>query len=235
MARSVRLQDQRMALAYQLHATLLNSIGALVAQAQICERAIAVGGAQSLNEIARLRSMLKDLEGSAREIIDSAFHHQSSDLSDALREELVEFQRRHPGIEIESSFEGGLGAKTRWLTRLIADTVHEALTNAARHGKPSRVEVSTTLTENGLLLRIRDNGQGFDARQLKGMHVNNVPGRYGIRIMQESAKSVQGRLEISSVPGRGTQVTLFVPQIERARRPGKMLPDAADPLVAEKY
>jgi signal transduction histidine kinase len=211
---STRLRGQMLTLAHQLHATLLNSIGALLAQSQICENAVASGELRSLDEVARLRKMLKELEATARGLIESTFSQSHPDLADALSAEITEFRRKHPEIAVEAVIDGVFGIRARWLIRLVTDVVHEALANSSKHGRPSHVEVRTSLTQQGLLLRIRDNGQGFDVRQATEHGVAKAPGRYGILIMQETAKSVQGRFEISSAPGRGTQVTFFVPQVE---------------------
>lgn len=210
MARAIRSQDHKVTLANRIHATLLNQIAALVAQSQVCESALGSGDGKLFTEIARLRDMLRTLEEATRELVEATIEPGALDLADALRAEVEEFQRRHPGIRVEGSWEGVASIRIRWLTRLIIDVVHEALANAARHGRPSELQVIASRVSGGLLVRIRDNGRGFDAR-VSGRTTSGALGHYGIHIMQERAKSAQGRLEISSAPGKGTQVTLFVP------------------------
>jgi signal transduction histidine kinase len=217
MAASARINGPRMTLATQLHSVLLNEIGALIAQSQICERSVAMGDGRSLHEVARLREMLRGLEDSTRELIDAAMNPGGSMLSDALQREVNEFQAKHPEIGVKSSVDDVAVVRSKWPERLATDIVHEALANAARHGKPSRVEVTATAAKDGILIRIRDNGRGFDTRRISDPNAMGAPGRYGIRIMNETAKSVEGRVEISSALGRGTQVTLFIPF--RARPP----------------
>jgi len=210
VARAIRSQDHKVTLANRIHATLLNQIAALVAQSQVCESALGSGDGKLFTEIARLRDMLRTLEEATRELVEATIEPGALDLADALRAEVEEFQRRHPGIRVEGSWEGVASIRIRWLTRLIIDVVHEALANAARHGRPSELQVIASRVSGGLLVRIRDNGRGFDAR-VSGRTTSGALGHYGIHIMQERAKSAQGRLEISSAPGKGTQVTLFVP------------------------
>jgi len=211
MSASARIQDDKLTLAAQLHSLLLNEIGALIAQSQICERSLAAGDGRILHEVARLRDMLKGLEGSTRELIESTVSARGFSLAEALRREISGFQAKHPSIAVRSSVDAIASIQADWLSRLVVDIVHEALANAARHGKPSQIEVVASPTAEGLLIRIRDNGRGFDARRVPDSGAGRVPGRYGIRIMHETAKSVDGRVEISSAPGRGAQVTLFVP------------------------
>jgi len=64
-----------------------------------------------------------------------------------------------------------------------------------------------------VLLRVRDDGRGFDARAQEG-----GGGRLGLRLMREHAAMAGGRVEVSSAPGRGTQVTLYCPLPSTAPR-----------------
>lgn len=232
MGGSARIHGPRMTLATQLHSVLLNEIGALIAQSQICERSAEMGDGRTLHEVARLREMLRDLEDSTRELIDVAMNPSGSLFSDALQREVSEFRAKHPEIEVSSSVDDVASVRSKWPARLAVDIVHEALVNAAKHGKPSRIEVTATAVKEGILIRIRDNGRGFDTRRISDPNAMGVPGRYGIRIMCESAKSVEGRVEISSALGRGTQVTLFIPV--RAR-PSQGVTSNGELRIARNY
>ncbi|HZC28219.1 MAG TPA: ATP-binding protein, partial [Gaiellaceae bacterium] len=68
--------------------------------------------------------------------------------------------------------------------------VREAVTNAARHGHAEVVHVEFR-NGNGLRLRIRDDGIGFDPASTR-------PGGFGLRVMRERARSVGGELTIAS-------------------------------------
>ena len=81
--------------------------------------------------------------------------------------------------------------------------VREAVTNAARHGKAEVVHVEFK-NGNGLRLRIRDDGVGFDPTTAR-------PGGFGLRVMRERARSIGGELTIDSRPDLGTEVEVVVP------------------------
>jgi len=80
----------------------------------------------------------------------------------------------------------------------------EALNNAAKHSRASRVSIEISSTENRLLLAVRDDGQGFDASAARR-------GRWGMTTMRERAEAVGGQLEVQSAPGEGTRVVATVP------------------------
>ncbi|GAB3873284.1 GAF domain-containing sensor histidine kinase [Dactylosporangium cerinum] len=83
----------------------------------------------------------------------------------------------------------------------------EALHNALRHGDPRHVDIHLRHSGRGFTLSITDDGTGFDtARPLK-----TAQRRLGLASMRERARSVGGRLTVSSKPGAGTTVTMEVP------------------------
>jgi signal transduction histidine kinase len=74
----------------------------------------------------------------------------------------------------------------------------EALTNAAKHSRSSRVDVTVVANGQLLRMRIRDFGVGFDpAVERDGL---------GLVTMQEQLKMIGGVLRFHSVPGRGTEL-----------------------------
>jgi PAS domain S-box-containing protein len=81
----------------------------------------------------------------------------------------------------------------------------EALTNVARHAQAARVEVSLEAREGWLVLRVTDDGRGFERQPFSGQ------GGWGLAGMQERAALVGGELTISSAPRRGTTVLLRLP------------------------
>jgi two-component system sensor histidine kinase UhpB len=81
--------------------------------------------------------------------------------------------------------------------------VQEAMTNAARHGDPSKVHISLNCEGGWLTLEIADDGNGFDT--------NAVRAGLGLRGMRERMTLVGGSLNIESHPGIGTRVVAQVP------------------------
>jgi PAS domain S-box-containing protein len=81
----------------------------------------------------------------------------------------------------------------------------EALTNVARYAKAARVEVSLTMERNVLVLRVSDDGQGFNPDAL------NEADALGLAGMRERASLVSGELTVDSSPGQGTRLKLCVP------------------------
>jgi signal transduction histidine kinase len=85
----------------------------------------------------------------------------------------------------------------------------EALTNAARHGKPEHVDVELRAHAQELILSIRDDGVGFDPAA-------TAPREdcFGLDGMAERARNAGGTLTVVSAPGHGTTVTTRLPFTE---------------------
>lgn len=90
--------------------------------------------------------------------------------------------------------------------------VQEALTNVARHAAVKRASVDCALTEATLRIAVVDEGAGFDPISLA------VGASSGLVGMEERARSVGGRLWVSSRPGHGATVVALLPiSASRAR------------------
>ena len=96
--------------------------------------------------------------------------------------------------------------------RHVLQLVREALSNAARHSGASRVAVTLEQSPAGLDVRIADNGHGFDATAA------DKPGHQGIGNMRARASSMGGTLDVISIIGTGTSVTLHLPGVTAPHR-----------------
>jgi PAS domain S-box-containing protein len=127
----------------------------------------------------------------------------------ALQGYLQEFSR-HNSLEIDFAAEPELeqvqmevGAETH-LIRIV----QEALANVKKHAGARHVSVTFQAVNSHIRGVIRDDGQGFDlvqARAQDGWH-------FGLQVMRERAHEIGGTLDIESVPGQGTCVTVVVPR-----------------------
>jgi signal transduction histidine kinase len=84
---------------------------------------------------------------------------------------------------------------------------HEALANAFRHARATRVEVELDYAEQFFRLKVRDNGQGFDPETA----ASDPPGHWGISGMRERAERMGAKLELWTRVKAGTHVNLTVP------------------------
>src|SRR6185369_2902092 len=84
--------------------------------------------------------------------------------------------------------------------------VQEGLTNVVRHAKANRVSVLIERSGPELILRISDDGAGFDMSVLR-----NGSATLGLRGMEERAQALGGSINIDSASQRGTEICVRFP------------------------
>jgi len=85
----------------------------------------------------------------------------------------------------------------------------EALTNVRKHSSARDVRVSVKTVGNLLVVKIVDNGRGFDA--LARLRQGRETKTYGLEVMRERAESIGGKLYVVSAIKQGTEIHIEVP------------------------
>jgi signal transduction histidine kinase len=80
--------------------------------------------------------------------------------------------------------------------------VQEALNNAVRHSGARNAKVVAQKLPGAIVVRVSDDGHGFDAARSRGM---------GILGMEERVKRLGGTLKVESQPGTGAMVIAELP------------------------
>jgi signal transduction histidine kinase len=91
----------------------------------------------------------------------------------------------------------------------------EALTNVARHARARHVWLDLHLLADGLELRIRDDGVGFDGAAARIRATRG--GSLGVLGMEERISLAAGELALVTPPGGGTEVIVRLPMSDHRR------------------
>jgi len=162
-------------------------------------KAITNGGDALNVAITEVRRISRDLRPSALDDLG---------LSPALKSLSSEFSMR-TGVEIEVStisFQDALPTDAKTTLFRVAQ---ETLTNIERHAQATRVTLDLSVSRNGVVLTISDNGKGFETqrRGANGKTANGI----GLRNMHERLEFHNGELTVSS-SGNGTTITARLPK-----------------------
>ena len=130
-------------------------------------------------------------------------------LAEALKAECERFSRQEsvPAEVVLADLPDDLSAD---VALCLFRVTQEALRNAARHAKASRVEVSLRVfslraLNDNLQLVVHDDGIGFDPT------LQRTRPSLGLASMRERVFLVDGQLHIESTPGQGTTILVTVP------------------------
>ncbi len=116
--------------------------------------------------------------------------------------------------DLELRFEALSDARLRPEEELaIFRIAQEALANAVKHARATRVTVTLAEAGGRLVARVADNGVGFRAGQPTPASAGGEGGGLGLRSMRERASATGLALDVVSAPGEGTTVTVTAPRI----------------------
>lgn len=153
-----------------------------------------------------LRNVFEILEGALKRVRQSLADLRPAAIGPegliaGVRRQAEEFARLY-GIRVEVSSHGSEDLLPAQQREVVAQVVHEALTNVRRHSGSSICRVKMGFAARPFLIEVADEGRGFGG---------GVDGGYGLMGMRERAAGIGGRLEVVSTEGRGTVVFLFGP------------------------
>ena len=122
----------------------------------------------------------------------------------AIEWQAKEFQSRYRTV-CEVIAREGISTPDRDVSTGVFRIFQEILTNIARHAGATKVRVHLNENAEGLALVVSDNGRGIT----EGQKSQSL----GILGMSERAHLFGGTVEIAGIPGKGTTVTVLIPQM----------------------
>ncbi len=137
-------------------------------------------------------------------------------LPEILGDAIKAFEARS-GATVKGTFEGDFPENGISITQRITfyRVLQEALANAHRHGAASECAVFAIESEDGIQLRVTDNGSGFNVDQAMRPRSGAPMARFGLHGMRDRAELLGGTCEIESAEGEGRTITIFLPRWER--------------------
>lgn len=202
--RLLQAQDsERLRLERDLHQGIQQEVVALNAQIrlllQAAEAEIAEDIADLLSEISDdIRATVEEIRALARGLYPPLL--QSEGLGAA-----VASRAQGSPIPVELRCEG-IGRHPKSVELAVYFAVAEAMTNAIKHGHPSRIDISMSESKGFLRVEVEDDGVGFGLHQTgDGNGLVNIRDRVG---------AVGGDVDFVSPAGAGTVVAVRIPMLE---------------------
>ncbi len=122
-------------------------------------------------------------------------------LESALRDLVAPLAPR--GIDVDVRLPSELSLPPA-LETLFYRSAQEALRNVVKHAEATRVDVLVQLDDGLARLTVEDDGRGFEG-QIEEGHL-------GLMLLADLAREAGGRLEVESMPSRGTRIRVEAPR-----------------------
>jgi signal transduction histidine kinase/ligand-binding sensor domain-containing protein len=215
IAQLLELERVRTRIAADLHDDIGSSLSQVAILSEVARQQISKDDAHVLKPLSKISRVSLESMDAMSDIV-WAVNPQKDRLFD-----LVQRMRRLAGEiftarGIEFHFlvpldaQKKIGPDTRRQVFLI---FKEGINNIVRHSSCTKAEIELRVERRCLLLKLRDNGKGFDPQCESEGH--------GLASMRARAKKLGGQLEITSRTGEGTALTLAIPYARRSWRTGK--------------
>lgn len=197
---------ERSRIARELHDTVAQNVSALVVQLQAARETMTKSPETSEKFLAQAEELGRQSIGQTREAV-LALRESGNAGADFISELECAVNGIVSGKQIASVFR--VHGNSRRLSRKqrshLLRICEEAVRNAVKHSGATRIETELMFTADGVQMRIRDNGCGFDAAQ------NPPGGHYGLLGIRERAEQISATCTITTSRGAGTEIVVGLP------------------------
>ena len=207
------IQGERERIAREMHDGLAQVLGYVNTKSQAVEEMLAAGRVdEARRQLAELASAARSVYVDVREAILSLSTPVPADrgVAAALEEYAALYAESSKlAVRFHASPEAAGAQLSAAAQSEVFSIAREALTNVRKHARAQRVRLDLDLQDDQLVLRVEDDGVGFEA-ELLAVGPERWP-HFGLAGMRERAESVGGSIAWQSRSGSGTQVELHVP------------------------
>lgn len=212
LQREAAVADERGLLARELHDSIAQGLAFLKIQAALLRDELGRAGVPPDGPVHRtLAELDTGIRESLSDVRELLLHFRTrtnaEDIAPALRTTLTKFEHQtglHTQLDIEDE---GLALPPDVQAQVL-HVVQEALSNVRKHAQAAGVWIEVQQSPQWVV-EVRDDGRGLDPGTLAPDETH-----VGLRIMRERAAGIGATLDIASVPGAGTRVTLTLPRLD---------------------
>ncbi|MEU1303389.1 GAF domain-containing sensor histidine kinase [Streptomyces shenzhenensis] len=205
-SRELTIAEERSRLAHELHDAVSQKLFSLRLTAQAAARLVDRDPSRAKGELQQVAALAAEaadeLRAAVVELRPAALDEDG--LLATLRTQIQVLDRAHTARVTFAST--GFRALPAAQEEALLRVAQEALHNALRHSGAGHVDVTVNRRGGGAVLRVTDDGGGFDP------HSVHSAGRHlGLVSMRDRANGVGGTLTVESAPGKGTTIEMEVP------------------------
>jgi len=197
------LEGFRTRIARDIHDEIGSGLGTITMLSQMAQRHADVG-APAKEDLEEIHRVARDLSESMRDIawLNRADNSSLQDLHLRMQETA---KTMLPGVTVEFPLQKRDATRRLSLEakRQLFLIFKEAMHNVLKHAQATRVEMRLAAEQDDLVMSIRDNGRGFDAKA--------ATSGTGLSSMRDRAEALRGKLVVESQPSQGATLTARVP------------------------
>lgn len=201
-------EEERRRLARELHDETAQTIGALSIALDRARHGLGDTPPDAVNQIHEAQGIVKRLLEDTRRLILDLRPMALEDLGlvPAIRW-YAESHLQEKGVETTIELDRPAMRLPPHLEVALFRIAQEAINNIARHAEAERATIRLFFSGSAVRIAVADDGRGFDVDQALASTASSV----GLMGLQERTRLLNGRIDIRSEIGHGTQLTVEVP------------------------
>ncbi len=198
---------ERERLTHEIHDTLAQGFTSIDMLAQAAASEWDARPADARAHLEAIERTARDNLAEARNLVEGAAPAplDRDSLPDALRR-LADRLGSELGVTATAEIRGEARVLAPAVEVAILRAAQEALANIRKHAGPEHIALTLLYSEEGTVLEVSDDGQGFDVDARE-----DAPAGFGLRGMKSRLEQVGGAVAVHSAVGEGTTVTVTLP------------------------
>jgi two-component system sensor histidine kinase DegS len=205
-------ENERRRIAREIHDGPAQAMSNVVLKAEICEKMAGIDMQKTIDELRSLKDVVRSCLKDVRRVIYDLRPMSIDDLGlkITLQKYLESYSNEH-SISVDLKIKGNDSRiKDSNISLAIFRVVQETLNNIYKHANATFASIQLECAEKSILLRIKDDGEGFDINSLHDIS-RDADGGFGIIGMKERIELLEGEFRISSEMNVGTTVMVKLP------------------------
>lgn len=202
------IEGERKRIAMDIHDGVLSQLSALVRRAEYAEILLAEAPEEAQFELSHIVTLAGDIHADIRWIVKALRQDPTHiNLGEVLEGIVTRFQR-NTGLPVALELPEAELTVPFDTVRQMGHIVEEALTNVWKHSRARHAQVSLHQEDRWAVLKVEDDGVGFDPQRVS--MPSDLTG-LGLTSIRERAQRVGGQVELHSQPGQGVRVIVRIP------------------------
>lgn len=202
---------ERQRIARELHDSIVQNLTSIVHKIEFCTKLMDMDTVRCKLELQTMSKMVKRIIEDMRQVIYDLRPMSLDDIGLDVTLEREAAKWRNTGKVLVDYQTEGIIKKLPPLTSLtVLRIVQEACNNTIKHSGAKNIKIILSYKKEKVKVEIEDNGCGFEVESIEHLHRDDGSG-FGISIMKERVYLLSGKINIESIIGEGTKISVEIP------------------------
>lgn len=202
---------ERQRIARELHDSIVQNLTSIVHKIEFCTKLMDMDTVRCKLELQTMSEMVKRIIEDMRQVIYDLRPMSLDDIGLDVTLEREAAKWRNTGKVLVDYQTEGIIKKLPPLTSLtVLRIVQEACNNTIKHSGAKNIKIILSYKKEKVKVEIEDNGCGFEVESIEHLYRDDGSG-FGISIMKERVYLLSGKINIESIIGEGTKISVEIP------------------------